>query len=265
MLCSPRIRVGRFVHFRTFLVVVLLPILMGGCFSSKKYRLAQKDVAPARLINWSTSSASVDLTLATLIVFKGPGSWKREARWDEYVIQLHNRGDTTMVVESAELIDLLNQPQSPGDDPWILEKLSHTNWDKYGKNGLKLLAGAGAVVVYSSAITVVATTSILGGAAAGGGTSLLLLNIVPVIALVDIVAVQLINRKNKKTVQQEFDRRRLDLPLVAHAGATLTGSFFFPMTPGPQALLIHGNQAGAPFSLRLELAALEKLHLKPVR
>jgi hypothetical protein len=236
-------------------------LLLSGCVSSKKYRLAKQDVTPTQLLNWSTTSPDTDLTLATMIVFKSPGSWKREARWDEYVIQIHHRGDLPLIVESAELVDVLDQSQFPGDDPWALEKLSLTNWDKYGKTGLKLLAGAGALAVYTGAMVGVAYGSILAGGA--GGTALAVLNIVPVIALVDIVAVSAINRKNKSAVQAEFDRRRLVLPLVVESGSPPTGSLFFPMTPGPKTLRLRGRQGTAHVELMLDLAPLENLHLKP--
>jgi hypothetical protein len=257
----PKYRARRSPLALTLFALAMGSLLLSGCVSSKKYRMAKQDVTPTQLLNWSTTSPDTDLTLATMIVFKSPGSWKREARWDEYVIQIHHRGDLPLIVESAELVDVLDQSQFPGDDPWALEKLSLTNWDKYGKTGLKLLAGAGALAVYTGAMVGVAYGSILAGGA--GGTALAVLNIVPVIALVDIVAVSAINRKNKSAVQAEFDRRRLVLPLVVESGSPPTGSLFFPMTPGPKTLRLRGRQGTAHVELMLDLAPLENLHLKP--
>lgn len=87
---------------------------------------------------------------------------------------ISNRGVSPLEPREAGLVDLFGQTQLPGTDPWKLEKLSYTNWDKYGKNGVKLLAGAGAVALYGAAV--VATTSgsfLAGGAAAGGGMAAL--------------------------------------------------------------------------------------------
>jgi len=239
-----------------------LCLVQPGCVTSKKYKMAKEDTPPAQPFNWSVSAPPGELTLETLIVFKGPGSWKREARWDEYVVKLTNRGGEPIVVNSAELIDLLGQPQVPGDDPWRLEKLSYTNWDKYGKTGLKLLAGAGAVALYGTALVATSMGSFMAGpGAAAGGTALL--DVIPVVAVVDITAVAIMNHNNKAKVQKEFDRRRLSLPLTIAPGQNVAGSLFFPMTPGPQRLILKGRTGDAPLELVLDLKPLAGLHLKP--
>lgn len=243
--------------------ILVLSLALTGCVTSKKYKMAKKEGAlPPQALDWTANSASAALTLKSVIVFKGPGSWKREARWDEYVVQLSNQGGQPLRIDSAGLIDLLGQLQSPGTDPWELEKLSYTNWDKYGKTGLKLIAGAGAVTLYASAVAV----SSMGGlmaptAAAGGGVALL--NIIPVVAVVDITAVAIMNNQNKKKVMAEFNRRRLSLPLTIEPGQDCTGSLFFPMTPAPQRLVITGAAGETPLELVLELKPLARLHLKP--
>lgn len=245
------------------MLLMIAVALLGGCVASKKYKLVKQDVArPPATLDWVAHSESADLLLQSVIVFKGPGSWKREARWDEYVVTVTNRGTVPLTLDDAMLIDLLGQPQMPGADPWDLEKLSRTNWDKYGKTGLKLLAGAGAVVVYGAAVTASAMGSILGGgAAAGGGAAVL--SIIPVVAVVDIAVVAVINSKNRKKVVDEFNRRRLVLPLNVPAGQSVTGSFFFPMTPGPQKFILRGRQGDRPVELAPDLAPLAELHLKP--
>ena len=232
-----------------------------GCVTAKKYRLAKSGSPPVRTLGWSASAAPVELTLQSLIVFKGPGSWKREARWDEYVVLLANRGDQPVTVTSAVLVDLQGTPQFPGSDPWTLEKLSRTNWDRYGKTGLKLLAGAGAVLVYGTAVEAVALGGLMGGGSAGG--AVLVLDVIPVVALVDITAVAIMNHHNKDKVQQEFARRRLVLPRTLGPGETVSGSLFFPMTPGPQRLILKAQSGEGPRELTLGLKPLADLHLKP--
>jgi hypothetical protein len=250
-------------RWRRLLPLALVCVLFAltGCVTSKKYRLAKPSTPPPKELGWQASAAPVELTLQSLIVFKGPGSWKREARWDEYVVQLSNRGDQPVTITSAALIDVQGNPQFPGNDPWALEKLSRTNWDRYGKTGLKLLAGAGALVVYGTAVEAVAGAGLMGGASAGGAVAVL--NIVPVVALVDITAVAVMNHSNKDKVQKEFARRRLVLPRTLNPGETVAGSFFFPMTPGPQRLTLKIRSGEEPSELTLELKPLADLHLKP--
>jgi len=253
----------RRVKFAGTKLLVCIALMLGdsGCVTSKKYRLARDGTPPAVALGWTATGGGVDLTLASVIVVKGPGSWKKEARWDEYVVKIANRAAKPFTLESTELTDLLGNRQIAGDDPWRLEKLSYTNWDKYGKTGLKLLAGAGAVTLYAGAATAASLGSFMAGPrAAAGGTALL--DIVPVVAVVDIAAVAVKNHNNKNKVVAEFDRRRLALPLTVAPGATKEGSLFFPMTPGPQRLILKGRAGVTPLELGLELKPLAGLHLK---
>jgi hypothetical protein len=198
----------------------------------------------------------LELTVPAVIVVQGPGSWKRDARWDEYLVQLTNHGEQPVTIETADLIDVLGKPQRAGDDPWKLEKLSYTNWDNYGKAGVTLLAGAGLVYTYAGAALAVAYTGSLAAAEA-------MLVAFPCLLVADVTVVAVRNHHNKEKVQQEFARRRLALPHTLASGEQVHGSFFYPMTPGPQRLILKGKSGGAPFELTLELKPLAGLHLKP--
>ncbi len=245
------------------ITILALGLAQTGCVTSKKYRLAKDDTPAAKPLGWSVAVPPAELTLTTLIVFKGPGSWKREARWDEYVLRVTNHGDQPLRIDTATLIDVLGQPQVPGVEPWKLEKLSSSNWDKYGSTGLQLLAGAGLVVVYAGIEIGVALGSMLGGPAVATGGAAVALTVIPLFAVVDLTTVAVMNHNNKKKVVAEFDRRRLVLPLTVAPGATTEGSFFFPMTPGPQRLVLKGTAGEAPLEIILELKQLAGLHLKP--
>ena len=245
------------------LLLACLLCLHTGCVTSKKYRWAKSTTPPAKTLNWSAAGGPVDLTLQSVIVFHGPGSWKRHARWDEYVVQVVNRGTQPVTLSSAALIDFQGDPQFPGNEPWALEKLSYTNWEKYGKTGVQLLAGAGAVLVYGATAEAAVMGSILGGGSTTG--ALVLVEAIPIVAIVDITAVAIINHHNKKKVQEEFNRRRLVLARSIAPGGVAVGSLFFPMTPGPRSLHLKGMTGTVPFELALELTPLAGLHLKPAR
>lgn len=237
-------------------------LLLAGCVTAKKYKLAASDTPPARPLGWSVSVPPATLTLESVIVYKGPGSWKREASWDEYVVRVANQGERPLTLETVTLIDVLGNPQIPGTNPWELEKLSHINWDKYGKTELQVLAGAAVVGVAVSAASSAATSGLMGGSGAVAGSAAAL-TVIPLVAVVNIVAVAAINHNRKIKLEAEFDHRRLKLPLVVAPGANVAGSFFFPMTPGPQRLTVRiraGEQAAE--ELRLDLKPLAGLHLK---
>lgn len=238
------------------LLVAFLPGLTG-CLTSSKYRLVTKPLAAAPVPGLNASTPPVELTVQTLIVVKGPGSWKSDARWDEYVVQVTNHGDRPATIGSATLTGMLGDVQVPGDDPWTLEKRSYDNWDNYGKDGVTLLAGAGVLGAYS-------TTALFVAMSGGLATANAMIAAVPPLLLVDVAAVVLINHDNKTKVEQEFARRRLALPLALAPGATVQGSWFFPMTPGPQRLVLRGQAGEAPLEVVLELKPFAPLHLREV-
>ena len=77
-----------------------------GCVSAK-YQRAADDTPPPTVLNLAatpavsagapTAPSGLDARLNTVIVFRGPGSWKRDAYWDEYVLTLANRGAAPLV------------------------------------------------------------------------------------------------------------------------------------------------------------------------
>ena len=146
------------------LVVVLLSLT--GCVTSKKYRLAKDNTPPAQPLEWSVTTPSAELKLHALIVFKGPGFWKREARWDEYMVAITNRSTVPLALDSAELVDVLGNPQTPGDNPWKLEARSKANWGKYSGVGLNVVLGAGTIALYGAASASAAMGGLLGGSGA---------------------------------------------------------------------------------------------------
>ncbi len=230
--------------------------LLTGCVTSSKYKLAKKDTPPAQPLTWSVSVPPAQLTLETLIVVRGPGSWKYDARWDEYVVKVTNHGTQPMRFDSASLVDVLGELQFPGDDPWKLEKLSYTNWDKYGKAGVTLLAGYGILGVYAMTTLYVGYSGSLAAADA-------MIVAMPVLLIVDVAGVAMIDHSRKGKVQQEFAKRRLAVPFTVAPGVSARGSLFFPMTPGPKRLTLKGKAEETPFELVLELKLLAGLHLKP--
>lgn len=251
----------------TLAAFIMAALVLSGCVTSRKYRLAKKDTPGPELLNWRAGAPAefapdTGVVLETVITYKGPGSWKREAKWDEYVVKIANAESAPIILESAELIDIQSQAQLPGSDPWLLEKQSYTNWERYGSSGLNLLAGAGWVTLYGAASIGSAMGSLMAGpgaAAAGGGA----LGLIPVVAVVNVTYVVAANHSNKRKVVEEFTRRRLPLPLEIGPNQTKSGSFFFPMTPGPQRLVLKGATGGRPVTFTIGLEPLARLHLKP--
>jgi hypothetical protein len=252
---------------RSFPLVLLtiVSLAFSGCVSSK-YKLAKPDaMTPPLALNLAAKQPPLETMVNTVIIYQGPGSWKREAYWDEYVLSLANRGDAALTVESATLVDFQNNATAPGDDPWKLDNAGKTAWQRFksSQTGNLLALGAGTVgVVGVLAGASLGITGFLGPATA---TSVALnaaatatLFAAPVYAIT-IVA---INSHNKKQVVAEFNRRRLALPVTLAPAQVAQGSLFFRVSPGPQRLTLHCRVANEPRDVTIDLAPLASLHFK---
>lgn len=240
--------------------VIALSLSVAGLFTgcvSNKYKMAKKDIPPPQMLNAAFAPAPLEATLNSLITYNGPGSWKRDAFWDEYVVTLHNPGSQPLTVSTAGLVDNAGTVYSAGDMPWALEKTSKTLERKYKDAGMAfvryttpglLIVGTGAAVISSAGI-------FSAGAATAGAATLVALPIY-------YIGVVVINHTNKAAMEREFNRRRHSLSLTLAPGETRTGSFFFPMVPSPRSLglrWVNGSTSGESV---LPLDFLRNLHLK---
>lgn len=248
--------------------LLIASVVFSGCVSSK-YKLTQGKPTPPVIINLAAAQMPAEAIVHSVIIYQGPGSWKREAYWDEYVVSVSNRGDTPLRIEQAELIDGDSNVVRAGEDPWALDKESRSWWKEVQASQTSTLValGAGAavagVIATSSLATLNATvvlstvgvTSNFGAVTAGAAVAAIAL---PVYA----VTIVTINHRNKAQVAAEFNRRRLALPETLPPGASRSGSLFLRVTPSPRRLVLRGQAGGQPWELSVDLAPLAGLHKK---
>jgi len=235
----------------------------GGCVATK-YKLAKKNTPPVQVLGIAfPSSAPLQPTLAALIIYGGPGSWKREALWDEYVLAIQNSGKQAVTVDSATLTDSYGNAVAAGVDPWALEKQSKILEKQYRTSGLAFVrtAGPAVLIVGAGATAAAATTASVFVSAAAVGAALAGIVILPVY----YVSVWGINHHNKKAIVAEFTRRRLPLPLTLAPGETWTGSMFFPMVRDPNSLDLHWSSETGTGQATLPLDFLHGLHVPPTQ
>lgn len=237
---------------------------LSGCVT-RGYKLAPKNMPAPTLLNLSAAQPPAEATLHTVIIYQGPGSWKREAYWDEYVLTVANRGETPMTIDSATLYSSQSEPVTPGDNPWTLDKLSKKWWQTNAarQTGTYLALGAGTVVgagaAMASAMGGMWGASVSAGTATAGAVGAATVVALPIFAVGTVYA----NVHSKHKVEAEFARRRLVLPLTIAPGQTVQGSLFFRITPGPQRLVLQCRTDGETRPLAIDLAPLAGLHLKP--
>lgn len=229
---------------------------------SPRYKHASNKTPPAVTLDKKFPATSLDAHLNTVIIPNGPGSWKREAYWDEYVLTLHNPSDQPLQVGSVKLVDFAGSSQAPGDDPWKLERESKSLAKRYKDGGMTVVRAAAPRVLATAA-----QPSLAAGAAAAGAGAATVATATAVAVPVYGATVLGINIHNKKSITKEFKRRRLALPLTLAAGETQRGSVFFPMVPNPRSLVV-SFASGAesadshPTDPVLPLDFLQGLHVK---
>jgi hypothetical protein len=242
---------------RSGIVLLVALLIFPGCVS-KRYQAASKKTPPAVPLNLNAQQPPLTAAVNTLIVFQGPGSWKREAYWDEYVVSVVDQGQTPITVDGAVLSSTVIVAQTPGADPWAIEKQSHKIL-KDQTLGRMFVADAGpawgALGISAGAFALGSAAVATGSAAAVAGAT------VAVIAFPVFVigsGVRAITAPH--AIQKEFNRRRLVLPLELQPGEMRQGSLFFPITPGPQRLELNFRSEGIAQSDSIDLAPLATLH-----
>jgi hypothetical protein len=233
-----------------------------GCVANK-YKLARKDTPAVQALSIAfPTSAPLQTTLAAVISYGGPGSWKRQALWDEYVVVVENRGQHPVAISTATLVDSGGLAYSAGSKPWALEKRSKELEKQYRAHGEAFLraAGAGAVIVGVGAGVGAAAAGGMGyvtPAAAGAGVAAVVLLPVYYFSVLGI------NHHNKKAVATEFNRRRISLPLTLAPGESRTGSLFYPMVRSPRSLALAWSSETGSTTTALPLEFLQSLHVPP--
>lgn len=257
---------------KPILLLACLPLapLFTGCVSTK-YKMANAETtAPAVTLNLTnlppTAGAmrpDLEAAVHTVIVFQGPGSWKRQAFWDEYVVSVANHTAKPITIEAVTLTDFQNQPVSVGENPWALEKFSRSYTARVANSVGDVLKVGGATVLTSTAAGGVAVLGALhvgnqlGAAMVVGGTVMFAAAtvVVPVASVVR-------NINSRHEIEAEYRRRRLSLPVYLAPGQIQQGSFFFRISPGPQQLTLHCRVGNETRQVTIDLTPLAGLHLK---
>jgi hypothetical protein len=231
-------------------------LLLSGCVSSG-YRAAKKETPPAQLLNIPLSASPLETTVNAVITYNGPGSWKRNAFWDEYVVTLRNPGNQPLTLTTTELVDSAGINRPAGSDPWALQKESKTLEQQYKDTGVAfvrytapaaLIVGGGSLAIASAGAMTAA------GGVAIGATIIAL----PVFYLVVLT----VNHSNKVAMEAEFTKRRLVLPLTLAPGEKHTSSLFFPMVVNPRSLRLAWVTGAGGGGVDLGLEFLHGLHVE---
>jgi hypothetical protein len=245
---------------RVSFIVIIFSIT--SCVSAK-YKMASEDSSPPVPLNLSAEAHSVNARIDTVIIYGGPGSWKREAYWDEYLLTITNLSEHPTDLIASTLIDFQGNPVMSGDKPWELQEQSKEWIEHYdsGTTGVVLKVGAASVMVGA----IVGGLALASGSSAFFSAAALASAAAPVAALVALplvgIGTVLVNVDAKRKVEAEFNHRRLVLPTTIQPGQTTRGSLFFRITPGPYRMTLLFRGVDPEFNVTVDLTPLSDLHI----
>jgi hypothetical protein len=243
---------------------------ISGCGGAKVLKEAQPLQIAQPLAN--ASERQVATTLDWVIVRDGPGTWAKNADWDEYLLRVTNLSDQPVQVTGVIVVDSLNTPIASQPGRKQLVKESKATVRRFKDSGMKIKAGSGAgtMLVAGAAVTTIGVTAAsatayaaaMSGAAAGATAGaavggLLLLG--PALAVGGIV-----RGVNNSKVNQQIEERQTALPLEVPVGQELPLDIFFPLAPSPQVIEVRYTDASGEHMLAVDTReALRGLHMAP--
>jgi len=241
---------------RSVAILLIATLVLSGCLSTG-YRAAPRNTPATNRLDVAFPLNRLDAHLVGLITYNGPGSWKRNAFWDEYVVTLHNTDSVPVTITAADLTDSAGVAQEAGAAPWALEKKSRTLEQEYRSQGIAFVryTAPGVLIVGTGAAAVASAGVLSAGAATAAAATVVALPLY-------YIAVLAINHSNKNAMEREFGKRRLALPLTLAPGEVRTGSLFLPMVPSPRSLSLRWAESSTRGAATLDLDFLRDLHVK---
>ena len=231
-----------------FLIIVFF--VFNGCASS---RLVEKPTENSPDLHMSSNNEQINMSLNNVLIPNGPGSWIKDAKWDEYVVTITNLSSKPLSSAKISLVDPRGVYLDAGTDVITLEKTSERLAKAYKEAGIDFAVG-----VAPSAL-------IVAGVAAGSigviAASTVLLPVAIVAAPIVYLKRQNDEVKDREDVLAEFNRRRLANGTTITGNATITGSLFFPMVPNPQALVMEYRIDNTINTVELKTQKIQGIHV----
>jgi hypothetical protein len=254
----------------SIIVIVNLMVFLTGCGGTKVI----KEPKPLEITKplAEGSDQNISATLIWVIVRDGPGTWAKNADWDEYLLKVINETENNIQIINVDIVDSLGVKLATSSDYKELVNETYHTTKRYRESNQKVKAGIGigtvmAVMAVGGATfagaaataTAVAPAAALSGGAGLGGAALAggLFVLVPT-----VVVIGLVRYSNRKKVTQEIQKRHTALPATISSHKELTLNIFFPLAPSPTQLEITYMIAGVKENLVVNTSeALNGLHL----
>ncbi len=246
--------------------VIYCIVSLTGCAGS---RILEEPV-PLRLEKAlaTRSDGLVSVSLDWVIARDWPGTWAKNADWDEYLISVANDSEGEVAIVDTVVVDSMGTEHHPDSNRSQLVKSSRKCLERYKDTGLKVKAGwrGTELIVTGVAAGVLSPAAGFGAAAAAAASGSVALTLAaggavvlagPVIATTGIVRAI---RNNK--VAKVIEARQTPLPHTVPAGGRSRLDLFFPLAPSPSQIRVSYERGGEQKTLVLDTSeVLSGLHI----
>jgi hypothetical protein len=182
----------------------------------------------------SLSDENIAVFLDWVIVRDGPGTWARDADWDEYFIRLQNRSTEVLTIMSVAIYDSTLYRQETNDQRSELVSASKLTARRYAGQGVEVKAGIRSDMLLVAAGAAGGITAVgLGSAAMYMSSTAAAATLGALVAAPILITSGLIKAGNTRKVSKEIMHRHTLLPLSLVSGEERVADLFFPLTPSP--------------------------------
>lgn len=202
-----------------------------------------------------------------VIVRNGPGSWAKNATWDEYLIRVANQTEQSVTVQRVTVIDSLSYPLTTENHRAKLARQSSATVRRYRNVDLTVKAGDGTGALLAAGGTATLVGVGIGAAAVGtyGAAAALAAGVgVGVLVLGPaLLAGGLISSGRARKVNKRIQERNTEFPVEIAAAEEYHLDLFFPYGPSPRRVEVAYTVSGQKRILRIDTeSALDGLHFE---
>ncbi len=241
---------------------LLLSVSLSGCGGTKmlknpKVVSLEKPLAVA-------ADEKLEVMLEWVVVRDGPGTWAKNADWDEYVLSARNLSGAPLRIATIAVHDSLDTRVLGVANRKRLVSGSKATVKRYKGQGLRVKAGIGGPTLMAAGAGALVTGYGVGMAAVYGASSAAAgVAVGALLAAPALVVGGVVRSVRQKRVAQEIVKRHTPLPLELAASEQLRITQFTPIAPSPQRIVVTYVINDMEYTLEIDTrVALKGMHLK---
>ena len=253
---------------RTLFISVLFLSLVA-CYGPRVNRKNAKIESKIFPTIATANDASINATLNKIMVRNLPGSWAKDAKWDEYIFHIENLSSQPITINKVTIKGGLNEKHQALTTRKDLNEATKSTIRNYKSAGIKIKLGAGSSQVLLKSITGTAIGTGVGagvastGAISTGAGTLTTAGGAVVVAVPALAIGGVMKVVNNRKINKQIKKRHTTLPLTLAASQVEVVDLFYSAVPGPKSVEIWYSESGNNQVIKLDLGErFNKLHYK---